>query len=230
MRKEETIDWSQLKAVVFDVDGTLYNQKKLRKRMLFALLRHYLPRPWQAGDVLLLSRFRSERERRAGQGVPGLEEAQYTWCARNGGHTAASVRRVVEHWMHRFPLRYIASCIYPGTADFFSALRSAGIQVAVYSDYPATEKLNALGLEADVVVSSTDPEVDFLKPDPRGLRLVAERLGVDVKECLFIGDRQELDGACAERAGMPYLILGKGPEAYTFYPSLLEKMKISVNA
>lgn len=226
MHTNNSTDWSGVKAVVFDVDGTLYNQSKLRKHMLLALLSHYLPRPWQLGDMLLLSRFRAERERRAGQGCPGLESAQYNWCAENGGYKPDKVRQVVEQWMYRFPLRYIAGCVYPGTAAFFEALRAKSIRIGIYSDYPALEKLTAMGLQADVIVSSTDPEVDFLKPDPRGLRLVAERLGLKASECLFIGDRQELDGACAEAAGMPYLILQKGPDAMHFYPNLSKQLNL----
>ena len=76
-------------------------------------------------------------------------------------------------------------------------------------------------LVADVVVSSTDPEINRLKPAPQGLLHVADKLGLAPSECLFIGDRQELDGACAEQAGMPYLIVDKQPfDRFTFYHTL----------
>lgn len=230
MYKDKAPDWSRVKAVVFDVDGTLYDQSKLRRQMMLALLSHYMLRPWQIKDILLLSRFRVERERRPGYGCPDLESDQYTWCEGKGGYPAARVRQVVEHWMHRAPLKYLGACVYTGTAAFFIALRDNNIRVAVYSDYPAVEKLQAMGLRADVVVSSTDPGVNVLKPDPTGLHLVADQLGIPVSECLFIGDRQELDGACAESAGMPYLIVGKGPEAYTFYPQLTQQLHNTLNS
>jgi FMN phosphatase YigB (HAD superfamily) len=67
----------------------------------------------------------------------------------------------------------------------------------------------ALSLEVDVMVSSTDAEVDRLKPDPKGLILAASKLKTPLKECLFIGDRDDKDGECARRAGMPYLILNR---------------------
>ncbi|UOQ68184.1 HAD hydrolase-like protein [Hymenobacter volaticus] len=52
------------------------------------------------------------------------------------------------------------------------------------------------------------------------LYLTAE-LGISPAECLFIGDRPELDGVCAERAGMPCLIVDKQPfDQFTFYKQL----------
>jgi phosphoglycolate phosphatase/putative hydrolase of the HAD superfamily len=51
-----------------------------------------------------------------------------------------------------------------------------------------------------------------------------ETLGVEASECLFIGDRPELDGICAERAGIPYLIIGKGEEAAGFYRQLQRQL------
>ena len=62
-------------------------------------------------------------------------------------------------------------------------------------------------LRAQVIVSATCAGVNRLKPDPAGLLVAAEKLGVPAAECLFIGDQEAKDGACARRAGMPSLIL-----------------------
>lgn len=217
----ESLDWSRVKAVIFDVDGTLYAQGKLRRKMLFDLLGHYALRPWRLQEMLLLRRFRAEREKRPGHQGPGLESAQYAWCADNSRHSVAQVRAVVDRWMFRHPNQYLGSCAYPGTGSFFDALRQQGIKIGIYSDYPAHDKLVALGLQADIIVSSTDPEIDQLKPNPRGLLHIAEALGLAPAYCLFIGDRPELDGVCAERAGMPYLIVPPQPfDHFTFYHDL----------
>ena len=74
----------------------------------------------------------------------------------------------------------------------------------MWSDYPAEEKLAALGLRAEVVVSATDPEVDRLKPDPRGLEVALARLGASAEHCLLVGDRDERDGEAARRAGVEW--------------------------
>ena len=42
-----------------------------------------------------------------------------------------------------------------------------------------------MGLQADLVVSSTDPEIDRLKPDPKGLLYICDHLGVSPADCLF---------------------------------------------
>lgn len=203
------------------MDGTLYDQKKLRKKMLFALLSYYALRPWRLNELLLLQRFRQEREHRANTACDNLEEAQYTWCTGSNATSTALLKQVVSRWIFQFPLQYLASCVYPGTREFLQTLRTHGVKVGIYSDYKAEDKLQAMGLEADVMVSSTDPEVNSLKPQPAGLQYIAHRFGVTPADCLFIGDRQELDGTCAERAGMPYLIVDKQPNhQFDFYRNL----------
>ena len=89
----------------------------------------------------------------------------------------------------------------------FSQFQRQGIPIGVFSDYPAMDKLRALGLTAQVIVSATCAEVNRLKPDPTGLLVAAAKLGAPAPECLFIGDQEAKDGECARRAGMPCLIL-----------------------
>lgn len=225
MNQYSAISWDRVRVVIFDVDGTLYTQSRLRKKMMYALLAHYTIRPWRLQEMMILHHFRAEREKRAGHAGGDLENAQYTWCVEKGNYSPAKVRKVVEQWMFNFPNRYLTECTYPGTQSFFAKLRSKGIQIAIYSDYKAHAKMQAMGLQADLIVSSTDPEIDRLKPDPKGLLYIAEKLQVSPQECLFIGDRQELDGQCALSANMPYLIVDKKPfNSFDFYHQLEETL------
>ncbi|MBF9236499.1 HAD family hydrolase [Hymenobacter sp. BT683] len=215
------VQWPSTKAVIFDVDGTLYEQSRLRMKMVGALARYYALRPWRLAEVRLLLRFRAEREKRPGAAGPGLEQAQYAWASRDGRIPGQKIRRVVDQWLFEQPKQYLRACAYPGIHSFFAALRQHGIKIGIYSDYEAHGKLAALGLAADLVVSSTDPEIDHLKPAPHGLWHIAATLGVAPAECLFIGDRPELDGACAAQAGMPWLMVEQQRfDQFTFYESL----------
>jgi len=230
MTKESGVDWRRIKVVIFDVDGTLYTQSKLRKKMLFSLLAYYALRPWRLKEMLMLQHFRHEREKRPGYAGPDLENAQYLWCAERGNYDVAQIKKVVAQWIFNYPNRYLAGCTYPGTKSFFEALQQNNIKIAIYSDYKAHDKLKAMGLPADMVVSSTDPHIDRLKPDPRGLLYIAEQLKVAPQECLFIGDRPELDGECAIRANMPYLIVEKKPlNIFDFYTNLKQELTLSLN-
>lgn len=231
MNIKSPIRWDSIKVVIFDVDGTLYTQSRLRKKMAYALLAHYSVRPWRLQDILILHHFRAEREKRTGHAGGDLENAQYLWCAQKGNYSLDRIRQVVDQWMFTFPNQYLAACMYPGTQRFFAKLRSLDIKIAIYSDYKAHDKLKAMDLEADLIVSSTDPEIDRLKPDSKGLLYIADKLGVLPQECLFIGDRQELDGECAINANMPYLIVDKKPiDSFDFYQQLENTLPPIINA
>ena len=226
MAHNKSINWEKVKLVIFDVDGTLYDQSKLRKKMMFALLKYYALRPWRLNEMRILAHFRSEREKKAGAIGPDLENLQYAWCAEKGGYTVAKVKEVVAKWIFDFPNQYLGATTYPGTQELFGALRQHGIKIAIYSDYKAHDKLKAMHLSADYVVASTDPEVDRLKPDPQGLLYLVSKAGVSVTDCVFIGDRQEMDGDCALRAGMPYLIIDKKPYSeFDYYQQLIKQLK-----
>jgi len=215
------ISWKGLKLVIFDVDGTLYRQSKLRRIMLFKLLSYYSIRPWKYKELLILHHFRLEREKRSDFTGDNLQEEQYSWCAVQTNATPKEVKKVVDKWIFNAPNKYLKSCLYPGVAKFFDDLKSLGIKTAVYSDYDATEKLKYMGLQVDLDISSTDARVNAFKPMPNGLNLILDELQITQKNtCLFIGDRFELDGRCAERAGIPFVLVDKADASTIFYPNL----------
>lgn len=212
------------KVVIFDVDGTLYDQKKLRKRMLVSLLTFFILRPWKYRDLLILHRFRQEREKRNGNVGGDLENRQYEWCAQTTRVSVERIKRVVEYWVFKYPNPYLASYMYPGVKGLFQNLKERGVKIAIYSDYKAVDKISAMGLEADLIVSSTDEIIDRLKPDPKAINYIMNEFNVASDECLFIGDREELDGQCAVNAGVPYQILDKNSDPEDFFAGIQKKV------
>lgn len=206
-------DETKYKAVIFDVDGTLYDQRRLRLYMACALVRYCLLHPRRLGKMKILTAFRSWREKNGSNETdPGgndLEAGQYEAVASVLGISAENVRSVVEKWMYGIPLRYIPLCGYKRLSDLIEHLHEKGIAAVAYSDYPVEEKLRVLGIRMDYCFCATDPEISCLKPDPRGIRSVLDQTGFSAGECLYIGDRDEKDGASARSAGIDYLILPK---------------------
>ena len=209
-------DWATIDLVVFDVDGTLYNQRKLQLGMLRQLLAH----AWQTRSLETLLTLRTFRRVREALAELGDEQAgadfmalQYAQTASRHGTTSAAVRALTDEWMEQRPLPLLAACRYAHVAELFAGLRASGKRIAAFSDYPAAAKLAALGLRADVVVCATDADIARLKPDPAGLLAILRQTGVAPARALMIGDRFDRDAAAAARAGMRALIRSRRPQA-----------------
>jgi phosphoglycolate phosphatase/putative hydrolase of the HAD superfamily len=206
-----SLDWQGIDLVVFDVDGTLYDQRRLRFKMVQQLIAHCLRHPGDLRTLRVISTFRRCREELAEKESESIADLQFLRPAEELGVEPDAVRRTVEDWLLQRPLEHLRSCRYAKVAEFMAVLRANGKQVAVLSDYPAGDKLRALELEASLAVSAVDPEVDRLKPHPKGLHRVVELAGVVPGRALLVGDRDDRDGECARRAGISYLIRSRAP-------------------
>lgn len=193
--------------------------------MLSKLLLYYGCRPWKYKELLMLYHFRKEREKRAGYKGQNLEEEQYQWCAKKMNIQVDAVKRVVNQWIFQAPNPYLKSCVYPGVAEFLAALKNKGIKTAVYSDYESKTKLKHMQLQVDLEISSTDERVNSFKPNPEGLMLVLSQMNITNKaNCLFLGDRDELDGQCARTLGIPFLLIHKNIAMKDLYHKLAAKI------
>ena len=204
------LDWQDLRAVIFDLDGTLYHQGPLRNRMRLKLLRELALSPGRWPEVRLIQCFRQVREQMCRTEASPVSTLQYELCAQKLGMSAHSIRGVVDYWMREAPLPYLAGCRAPGIRRLWQAIQGQGLKLAVVSDFEAGPKLRALGMDCSVVVSAEDPEVEVQKPNPKGFLRAVRLMGVEPGACLVIGDRPERDGEAAARAGMIFMHYAPG--------------------
>jgi HAD superfamily hydrolase (TIGR01549 family) len=200
-----------LKALVFDIDGTLYRQRPLRRAMLSRLVAAHLAHPLRGLQTLrVLREYRHAQEVLRDVPVSGdLAAAQIDVACQRTRVDREVVLRCVARWMEQEPLQFLARCLQPGVVDFLQDCRKRGLRLAALSDYPADAKLQALGLSDlfDLVLCAQSPEVNVFKPNPRGLLLALERLGAAPGEGLYIGDRKDVDAPTARTAGVPCAII-----------------------
>jgi putative hydrolase of the HAD superfamily len=199
------LNWDEIRLVVFDVDGTLYDQRGLRFRMLREMLLASM-RNRDIGFIRILSAYRRIREE---LGDSLHEDFERELTSRTAASVACSVERVITtaaEWLERRPLRHLVRYRYPRLPELFQGLRKHGKKIGIFSDYPAHEKLEALQLDADVIVSAGDADVRVLKPHPRGLHVLMARAAASPAETILIGDRPERDGLAARAAEVHSLI------------------------
>ena len=204
-----------IEAVLFDVDGTLYLQSRLRALMAGELatapwLQHA---PWRVGRLWhALKSFRHVREelRTLGRPAAPLERLQYSEAAARAGVSVPEMEDAVAEWIIRRPLKYLPSVVRPGTRETFEALAASGLKVGVFSDYPAEDKLKAMQLDhlVSLMIDATESDVNAFKPHPRGFLAAAERWGLAPDSILYVGDRPEVDALGAAAAGMRCVVIG----------------------
>jgi len=208
-------EMENIKAILLDVDGTLYRQGPLRRQMIKEMLAHVLRNPiygWR--DIRIIYSFRKERENLRKVSLRdnlALESLQYRLVAEKLGVSDVLVRQIVQEWIYQRPLKYLKACKIPGLDDFLKTCRQLGLRIGIFSDYPAQEKLKALEIAhwIDLVLCATDPEINAFKPSPRGLEVALKRWQLSSKEVLYVGDRPEVDGKCAMALGVPFVLIGK---------------------
>jgi FMN phosphatase YigB (HAD superfamily) len=209
-----------IRALIFDFDGTLYDYALMPFRLIGAF-------PW---DLSRIWAERRTRKKLAGSDF-GSPEAYYDEFFSRMAALCRCPAPSARNWffssymprMIRVLKKYYR--LRPGTADLFRFLdpgnpdsrREAPARnplrgLAVYSDYPCLrERMAALGLMPGERVRLYGPEsFGAQKPAPGPFLRIAQDLGVSPGETLVIGDRDDTDGAGALNAGMSFFRLDDG--------------------
>ena len=202
---------TQISGLIFDLDGTLYLQGPVRRAMLWRLLRTGVASPvstWR--EWRLVHYYRRAQEYLRGCPQP-LATAQLQLACEWSGVFPEQAAKVLAHWMEDAPLKILARYLRPGVVDLLETATNRGIRLGLLSDYPATRKLLAMGLDTyfSVVLTAQDVGVGEFKPSPNGLRRILADLGVEPARAVYIGDRPLVDGETAQRAGVAGVILGQ---------------------
>lgn len=194
-----------IKAVIFDLDNTLYSYDRAHGKAFEALR----ARAW---TFLGLSADRfdalhAEANRilslRCG-GSPAIHDRllRYQVLLEQAGLPIAEAPEMAACYWNTLLDNMEAE---PGVIPALRALRSMGLKIGVGTNMTADwqfaklERLNLLPLINFLVTSE---EVNAEKPDPRLFALCAEKAGAAPSECAFVGDSLQKDAQAAAAAGM----------------------------
>ena len=209
----------KLRAVGFDIDGTLYPEGRAHRRSVFFLLSHIRV-------VLAFSRARI-RMRAHGEDDGASELRLFAEELKRDIDTAESIRDSIMYRGWEGCFRRMR--IYPNVRESLLRLKDAGLKLAVLSDFPVGRKLEYFGL-ADLFDAALGfPDSRRLKPNPEPFLNMAAMLGVEPGEVLYVGNKLAYDVRGAENAGMAGALIGapgkKAPQGvitFADYPQMAD--------
>ncbi|MCW9044633.1 MAG: phosphoglycolate phosphatase [Pseudopelagicola sp.] len=185
-----------MKAIIFDLDGTLIDSAP----DIHASVNKMLAAEGQAAlDLATVTAF-------IGNGLPKLVERVMAHV----GMDMAAFERVVADVLAIYSAHGAESTrVYPHVPEVLKVLKDQGFRLGVCTNKPhepAVIILDDLGLAGFFEVVIGGDSTAAKKPDPLPLRTAMAALGEDV---LYVGD-SEIDAETAERAGVPFALFTEG--------------------
>ncbi len=190
-----------VRAVLFDLDGTLVDSVPALTAGLNDVLRHYGASPMAEKTVADL----------VGKGVRRLIEDVFT--LKGLPSDAATVDEAVALYVSRNVARGNRDAkFYPGALDAVKALRSVGVKTVLVTNkaramVESFVRDTGLGDFFDAVVAGDDTA----HPKPAGdmLQLGAQKVGVAIADCVMVGDSRN-DAEASRNAGAAVRLVKTG--------------------
>ncbi len=188
-----------LKAIGFDLDGTLYPGWALYLRSIDLGI----------GNARLLAAFGKARRRLRERSIAAtslleFRQAQADMVAELlGTGTGAAYVSAIENLIYnQVETRFAAIMPFPGVAHCLETLKGRGVLLGLLSDLPPWKKLEFLGLDRFFEIAQCSEDSGALKPHPASFLKLARSLGVEPAEMLYVGNNMNYDVIGAGKLGM----------------------------
>lgn len=215
------IPWQNIKLIIFDLDGTLYNLAKFQQSAMF-FIEQLKDSPL---DKTILLTFFSLIDQLPGLYHPDLENFLYLSVGEQLNVENTIVKDIIDAW-HELLLPLLPQAKLAYAAEFFHLVAKQSIKKIIYSNVPVRSKLTLLELEVDWVVTSFDKNINKLKPTSIAIKYIINKFNVKNENCLLIGDQYKLDGISAIEANIPFVILPQDQiDLEQFYSIMIKSYK-----
>lgn len=179
-----------LKAVIFDMDDTLYGEKEY-VRSGYRKIGEAFPQIQGAEEKL----WRLFEEKK-----PAIDE----FLKAEGLDTPENKEKCLHIYRYQQPEVHL----YPGVKEMLERIREKGISLGLITDgRPEGQraKIQALGLEAlfdQIIVTDELGGAEFRKPHPLAFEMMKEQLGVEYAQMCYVGDNIKKDFTAPDQLGM----------------------------
>jgi putative hydrolase of the HAD superfamily len=183
-----------VKAVAFDIDGTLYPNWRLYLRITPYFLKNlaFFIQFWRVRHIL---------HRTAP--LPNFFEYQARLLAEFMHIDSADARDIIDRKVYAGLCRFFPRIRpYRNVETVFRKFREAGMKVAILSDFPPEQKGNIWGCATYCHVIMGSEECGALKPSKYTFGMLAKKLELQPEEILYVGNSIKSDVIGARGAGM----------------------------
>jgi putative hydrolase of the HAD superfamily len=191
---------SDIDAIAFDIDGTLYRNFSFNRMLGPFLARH-------TRLLITLGSVRNEIRALQKANPDMASDDFFHWQAEllagRLGISADEAEAKVENLIYSGwkPL-FARVKPYSGARETISAFRDAGYKIGLLSDFLPSQKGDVWGIAPLCEVVLGAEETGALKPSPIPFRALASKLGVDVSRILYVGNSLTSDIRGARAVGM----------------------------
>ncbi len=192
------LNLGEIDAVAFDIDGTLY------RNLVFYLkvFPHYL-KNWRFFRKFNKVRRMLRADKRNERGYNDLFRSQIGFLAKELGCTMPEAEQKLNYIVYEGLRPYfekIHAC--HGAPELIHKLKTAGVKIALLSDFPPEQKGEIWGIKKDCDLLLSSELIGALKPSSRPFEELAEKLEVPAERILYIGNSHAYDIAGPKKLGI----------------------------
>lgn len=194
------------RAVLFDLDNTLVHRAQSITSYAHKFVADFNDRLDQVSESLVSTTILQQDNGgylAANSAFKSIQDAvSYTLSSRLAWRTPATPEEIQVHWTRHFPSHAIAMS---GASQLVNFLSGCNIRIGIISNGSQRSRLetvNALPFRNKIETLVSSEKIGVKKPDPHIFKVTATELGVDTKECWYVGDHPINDVSGALHAGM----------------------------
>lgn len=185
--------FSKIKAVAFDIDGTLYEEWKLNSRCIFYFIRY---NQFFLKYGIVRAKLRKKNVRSHFIDVQNRTMGEMLGCSKE--EAKERLDKIVYSGLSPY-FEKITPC--KNVKDFILFLKEKGFKIGLLSDFPPEQKGKIWGIAelCDTVLGTE--KIGALKPFSEPFDYLANELDVKPEEILYVGNSFKNDVIGAKNAG-----------------------------